>query len=203
MLYSLTGTIAHIKENKVILQQACLSFELFCPQAATLSLQEQTTLLTYLHWNQEQGPTLFGFKEILDKEVFLAIIDCSGIGPKLGIAILEAMTAQDFLTIIAQEDIKALSSIKGLGNKKAEQLMLHLKNKVEKIISKHSVLDSMGTEKNKILAAFSDLHQTLTSLNYSPAEIKQTTTILRQEAAGKDMPFDLLLRKALILLAKK
>jgi len=198
MLYSLTGTIIHIKENKIVLQYSGLCFELFCPQAASLLLNQETTLLTYLHWNQEQGPTLFGFKDILDKEVFLSIIDCSGIGPKLGVAILETMNAQDFLQIIAQEDSKALSSIKGLGSKKAEQLILHLKGKVEKIVSKHPI-----TEKNKAIAAFSDLHQTLTSLNYSPTEIKQTTTILRQETAGKDIPFDLLLRKALILLAKK
>ncbi len=198
MLYSVTGTITHIKENKIVLQYSGLCFELLCPQASSLSLDQQTTLLTYLHWNQEQGPTLFGFKDILDKEVFLSIIDCSGIGPKLGIAILEAITAQDFLQIIAQEDIKALNIVKGLGGKKAEQLILHFKGKVDKIIAKHPI-----TEKNKTIAAFSDLQQTLTSLNYSPTEIKQTTTILRQEATGKDIPFDLLLRKALILLAKK
>jgi Holliday junction DNA helicase RuvA len=198
MLYSLTGTIVQTKENKVVLQHAGLSFELFCPQAANLSLHEQSCLFTYLHWNQEQGPTLFGFQNILDKEVFLAIIDCSGIGPKIGLSILEAMTAGDFLQIIAQEDSKALSAIKGLGSKKAEQLILHLKDKIEKITSKHPII-----EKNKAIAAFSDLHQTLASLNYSPTEIKQATSILRQEVLGKDIPFDLLLRKALVLLAKK
>ena len=198
MIYSLTGSVIQIKGNKIVLQQIGLSFELFCPQAANLSLQQETTLFTYLHWNQEQGPTLFGFKDILDKEVFIAIIDCSGIGPKIGLAILEAMNSSDFLQVIIQEDIKALSSIKGLGNKKAEQLLLHLKDKVEKI-----TLNIPIAEKNKAIAAFSDLHQTLTSLNYSPIEIKQATTILRQEAAGKDVPFDLLLRKALVLLAKK
>lgn len=198
MIYSLTGTITEIKENKTILIHAGLGFELSCPQATSLPINSQVTLYTYLHWNQEQGPSLFGFQNILDKEVFLAIIDCSGIGPKLGLAVLESMNAQDFLEIIAQEDLKALSSIKGLGTKKAEQLMLHLKDKVNKITTKHPVL-----EKSKTITAFNDLLQTLSSLNYSPTEIKQATSILKQELSGKEVPFDLLLRKALVLLAKK
>lgn len=198
MIYSLTGTIADIKENKVILQYSGLCFELMCPQSNNLIHGQQATLYTYLHWNQEQGPSLFGFQQILDKEVFLMIIDCSGIGPKLALAILDAMSTNDFLQIITQEDSKALSAIKGFGGKKAEQLILHLKGKVSKITLNHPI-----TENNKIIAAWTDLQQTLNSLNYSPTEIKQATSCLKQEFANKEVPFDLLLRKALSLLAKK
>lgn len=198
MIYSVTGTILNFKENKVILQYSDLCFELFCPHAQSLTQGQKITLYTYLHWNQEQGPSLFGFQQLLDKDVFLMIIDCSGIGPKLGLTILEAVSAQDFLQIITQEDSKALSAIKGLGNKKAEQLILHLKGKISKIILGHPM-----TENNKIIAAWSDLQQTLNSLNYSPVEIKQVTNSLKQEFQSKEIPFDLLLRKALSLLAKK
>ena len=198
MIYSITGIVTHIKENKVILQYSDLCFELFCPQAQSLTQGQKITLYTYLHWNQEQGPSLFGFQQLLDKDVFLMIIDCSGIGPKLGLTILEAMNAQDFLQIITQEDSKALSAIKGLGSKKAEQLILHLKGKVSKMIFGHPI-----AENNKIIAAWSDLQQTLNSLNYGPTEIKHVTNSLKQEFQNKEIAFDLLLRKALSLLAKK
>jgi Holliday junction DNA helicase RuvA len=198
MIYSITGIISDLKENKVILQYSDLSFELLCPQAQSLTKGQKTTLYTYLHWNQEQGPSLFGFQQVLDKDVFLMIIDCSGIGPKLGLTILDALSSQDFLQIIAQEDSKALSNIKGLGSKKAEQLILHLKSKVGKIILTHPI-----TENNKVIAAWSDLQQTLNSLNYSSVEIKQVTNSLKQELQSKEVAFDLLLRKALSLLAKK
>jgi len=198
MIYSLTGTVLQTKENKVILQYSGLCFELFCPQSNNLLHGQETTLYTYLHWNQEQGPTLFGFQQTLDKDVFLMIIDCPGIGPKLGLTILDSMSADNFLQIITQEDSKALSTIKGFGGKKAEQLILHLKNKVSKIALNHPI-----SENNKIIAAWTDLQQTLNSLNYSPVEIKQATNSLKQEFANKEIPFDLLLRKALSLLAKK
>lgn len=198
MIYSITGVVTHIKENKIVLQYSDLCFELFCPQAQSLIQGQKTTLYTYLHWNQEQGPSLFGFQELLDKDVFLMIINCSGIGPKLGLTILESLNSQDFLQIITQEDSKALSAIKGLGSKKAEQLILHLKGKVNKTIISHPI-----TENNKIIAAWSDLQQTLNSLNYNSTEIKQVTHSLKQEFQNKEAPFELLLRKALSLLAKK
>ena len=198
MIYKITGIISDLKENKVILQHNDLCFELFCPQTQSLTQGQTITLYTYLHWNQEQGPSLFGFQQPLDKDVFLMIIDCSGIGPKLGLTILEALNSQDFLQIITQEDSKALSAIKGLGSKKAEQLILHLKGKVSKMILNHPI-----AENNKIIAAWSDLQQTLNSLNYSSTEIKQVTHSLKQEFQSKEIPFDLLLRKALSLLAKK
>ncbi|MBI2344819.1 Holliday junction branch migration protein RuvA [Candidatus Dependentiae bacterium] len=198
MIYSLTGTIVDIKENKIILQHQGFCLELLCPHANNVTKGQLTTLYTYLHWNQEQGPSLFGFHQPLDKDIFLMIIDCPGIGPKLALAILEAIDVMDFLQIITQEDNKALSAIKGFGGKKAEQLILHLKGKISKII-----LNNPITENNKVLAAWTDLQQTLSSLNYNPSEIKQTTNSLKQEFANKEVPFDLLLRKALSLLAKK
>ncbi len=198
MIYSLTGTITHRKENKIVLQYSDIGFELLCPHAHSLSQGQKITLYTYLHWNQEQGPSLFGFEQPLDKDIFLMIIDCPGIGPKIALTILESLDASSFLQIIAQEDSTALSSIKGLGSKKAEQLILHLKNKVHKIVGNHAI-----SETNTVIAAWSDLQQTLHSLNYSSTEIKLVTNSLKQELSTKDVPFDLLLRKALSLLAKK
>lgn len=198
MIYSLTGTVIEIKENKIILNYNNLAFELACPQAASFSQGQEIKLFTYLHWNQEQGPSLFGFKELLDKDLFLMIIDCPGIGPKLGITILENLSSHNFLQIVTQEDLKALNAVKGLGSKKAEQLILHTKNKVKKILDHHPI-----TQTNTVIAAWSDLQETLSSLNYSPIEIKQVTTSLKQEFANQQPPLDILLRKALSFLTKK
>lgn len=198
MIYSISGLLTHQQDNKIVIQQPGISFELICPQAKTLSLQQNITLHVYLHWSAEQGPSLYGFVQPIDKELFLMIIGCSGIGPKLGITILENINATDFLTIICQENSTGLSAIKGVGAKKAEQLILHLKDKALKMVQQNPTATN-----NTVVAAWVDLQQTLSSLNYSPAEIKQTTSILKDQVAGQAVPFDLLLRKALTLLAKK
>lgn len=199
MIYSISGTIAHQLDNKLVITNphTQLSFELSCPQAKTFALQQSVTLLTYLHWSQEQGPSLYGFVQPQDKELFLLLISCSGIGPKLAITALEQISTSDFLNFIAQENKVAISGVKGLGAKKAEQLILQLKDKVVKILQQYPASSTQAT------STWLDLQQTLTSLHYSPAEIKQTTAMLKEQTVDQNVPFELLLRKALLLLAKK
>lgn len=198
MIASLTGTINHIENNKITLLQNNIGFEVFCPQALTFSLKEQVTLHTYLHWNQEQGPSLFGFTQSLDKDVFLLIISCSGIGPKMGLSILEQTDATGFLQSIVEENVSQLSKLKSIGTKKAEQLCISLRTKAPKLLKAHPQLATKTP-----IGMWNDLQETLTSLNYSTSEIKQTTTILKEELKENSPTFDLLLRKALQILAKK
>ena len=175
-----------------------IGFEIFCPQTQTLSLQQEVTLHTYLHWNQEQGPSLFGFLQSLDKDVFLLVISCSGIGPKMGLSILEQLDASQFLQLIIEENITELSKLKSIGAKKAEQLCISLRTKAPKLLKSHPQLATKTP-----IGLWNDLNETLTSLNYSTMEIKQATSILKDEVKETTPSFDLLLRKALQILAKK
>lgn len=198
MIAALCGTVVSIENNKLCIQNSWITLELFCPHASTLSKQESITLQTYLHWNQEQGPTLFGFLNNLDKEVFLLIISCSGIGPKLGLSILEQIDATEFIHLICEENSTKLSSLKNIGTKKAEQLCLHLKNKASKLLLHNPQLATKLP-----ISQWRDLQDTLLSLNYSAHEIKQTTATLKEETKDLHPSFDLLLRKALQVLSKK
>lgn len=198
MIAAISGTITSIENNKLCVQTNMFGLEIFCPQAHSLNLQQSITLHTYMHWNQEQGPCLFGFLQPLDKDVFLLIISCSGIGPKVGLSILEQIESIQFLHLVSEENVAQLSSLKNIGAKKAEQICLALKSKAPKLLTSHTPI----TTKLPI-SLWRDLQETLASLNYSAGEIKQTTTILREEVKEKDPSFDLLLRKALQILSKK
>lgn len=198
MISFITGTITSINTNCLQVMYHGLGFEIFCPHAQSLALQETITLHTYMHWNQEQGPSLYGFLELLDKELFLLIISCSGIGPKMGLSILEQVDATLFIQYISEENITQLSKLKSIGAKKAEQLCLNLRNKVSKLVKAHPTLATKDS-----IAVWGDLQETLTSLNYSSSEIKQTTSHLKEEFANSSTTFDQLLRKALQILAKK
>lgn len=198
MIATLSGIVSTIENNKITLTSSFIGFEIFCPQAQSLTIQESAMLYTHLHWSQEGGPTLFGFLQPLDKEVFLLITGCSGIGPKLGLSILEQLEAVQFLHFISEENIAQLSNLKNIGAKKAEQLCLALRNKVPKMLQANPALST------KIpISVWRDLQETLASLHYSPSEIKQTAAILREEAKGAAPGFDALLRKALQILSKR
>ena len=80
---------------------------------------------------REDGVALFGFVSPEEKNMFLKLISVSGVGPKMGIAILSGMNISDIAVAIATSDVKGLSAVKGLGKKTAERIILELREKVE------------------------------------------------------------------------
>ncbi|MGE0009747.1 MAG: Holliday junction branch migration protein RuvA [Candidatus Babeliales bacterium] len=198
MIDSIKGTIHSIRPKTVVIQAAGsgISFAVLVAQEAAYTLNKESSLLTYLHWNQEQGPTLYGFETELDRTVFLLVISCSGIGPKIGLATLECLGGNGTLEAIGQENSTMLSKVPGIGKKKAEQIVVHLKDKVAQLITSGVNLADDSSAKQ-----WQQITQVLTSLNYSRQEI----TGALQHVKTNDMsnaPFDHQLRSALSYLAK-
>ncbi len=199
MIATLSGIITNISEQLLVIEQTGIGFELHVATAGTFNLQQKVTLQTHLHWNQENGPTLYGFNSILEKTTFLLIISCSGIGPKIGLAILNQLEPTIFLQAILEENIKTLSSISGIGAKKAEQICVTLKHKVAKLLKDQPNLTASSVS----LGAWKDLMDTLTSLGYSAAEVKSAMNFLKESNLDSATPLSQLLRKSLAFLAIK
>jgi Holliday junction DNA helicase RuvA len=196
MISLISGSIIDIQSNMIVIAQAGIGFECFTTQTDQYQLEQAVTFFTHMHWNQDQGPTLFGFQSQIEKQTFMMIISCSGIGPKMALSILEQTSAGSFLEMIVENDVKALSNLKGIGAKKAEQLCLSLQTKVKKLADKNPAIQTGS------LGLWRDVEETLTSLNYSSNEIKQVISHIKQENSSP-LSFDHILRKALTLLAQK
>jgi Holliday junction DNA helicase RuvA len=199
MIATLSGVIKTIDEQTIIVEQAGIGFELYVATPLSFSINQQITIQTYLHWNQENGPTLYGFNSTVEKIVFLLIISCSGIGPKIGLAVLNHLDPATFLQAIVEENIKILSSISGIGTKKAEQICVALKHKVAKLLKEQPILTTTSTS----LSMWKDLTDTLTSLGYSPSEIKTVMNFLKESNLDSTTPLSQLLRKSLAFLSSK
>lgn len=198
MISTLSGTITAFQPGLVVVETNNIGFAVSIPMSLAYTINSQAKLYMYMHWSQEQGPTLYGFQTELDKQVFVLIISCSGIGPKLGLAALSHMSAASFIRVVQQGDCGALSSVNGIGEKKAEQIIVQLKHKVEKLIKAGLVLDEHED--------ISDIHnvtQVLTSLNYSRTEISSALGWLQEQNKGAAVSFDKMVRQALSFLAKK
>ncbi len=89
---------------------------------------QELSLFTHLVV-REDSLTLFGFIDPQEKEVFLNMIEVTGVGPKLAQRILSSVDPGDLLSLIAREDHRGLSKIKGIGKKTSELLVLALKDK--------------------------------------------------------------------------
>jgi len=198
MITHLTGRVQSYDDGFLALEVQGVSFGLFVPDAPVCAVGDELSLHTYLHWNQDQGPTLFGFKRELDCKVFLMIISCSGIGPKIALALLGDLGSEHFLAAVRENNEKALSSVSGIGAKKAEQIIVHLKHKVEKLIASGIQLDPVLKD-----SSLQNIVEVLNSLNYSRQEVSAAMNYLRQSVTTEPMPFDVMMRKALSFLAKK
>ena len=108
-----------------------IGYEVYCSGGAfrKINVGEYVELHTYLQV-KEDGMTLFGFADQKEKELFLKLTSVSGVGPKLGIAVLTGLSAEELTQVIFSADVKRLSSVKGLGKKTAEKIILELHGKI-------------------------------------------------------------------------
>ncbi len=131
MIAYLRGRVLHTTAETAILDVNGVGYEVYCSGGAFRKLTTGSVgeLYTYLQV-KEDGITLFGFADPKEKELFLKVISVSGVGPKMGIAILASLSADEFARAIATADVKRLSAVKGMGKKTAEKIILELHGKI-------------------------------------------------------------------------
>ena len=129
----LIGKIVEKGENCIVFECNNIGYDVFVSSFALESLKnitEEFKLLTY-YQVKEDGVNLFGFLEKQEKDLFLKLIEVSGVGPKGAMGILSGMRPEDLVKIIALQDLKALGKVKGVGKKTAERILVELKDKVD------------------------------------------------------------------------
>ena len=198
MIDRVSGTVQAIGKSSISVDVGVIGLLLQVPNAALFKLNDAVDLYVHMHWNQDQGPTLFGFSNDLEKAVFLLIIGCSGIGPKIGLSALKNLGAERFLQAIQMEDEKALKGVSGLGPKKIEQIFVQLRRKVASLIK--SGIEIKGTSN---FTDWQNVSDVLTSLNYSQSEVTRAMKFLGNNFTDEASSFDDLIRHALSFLAKK
>ena len=131
MIAYVRGKVLATTEETMIVDVNGLGYEIYCSAGAfrKAAVGESIELHTYLQV-KEDGVTLFGFESLKEKDLFLKLISVDGVGPKLGVSVLSGMTGEDFASAIATADAKRLSTIKGLGKKTAEKIILALHGKI-------------------------------------------------------------------------
>ena len=132
MIASLNGTVLTKRPEGVIVDVNGVGYQLSVPLCSLTDIPEpgETVFMhTYTHV-REDALQLFGFLNEKDREVFTTLIGISGVGPKLGLAILSGMPAERFVEAVQNEDVTMLSTIPGLGKKTAKRLILELKGKL-------------------------------------------------------------------------
>ncbi|MBR1985201.1 MAG: Holliday junction branch migration protein RuvA [Clostridia bacterium] len=133
-MYSyIKGNITERTEGQIVLECNNIGYEIsvssYC-QRALETVSGEVKIYTY-YQQKEDGVALFGFCDQEEKNIFLKLIGVSGVGPKGAIAILSNIKPDELSKVIAKQDVKTLSSVKGVGKKTAERLVVELKDKID------------------------------------------------------------------------
>lgn len=115
--------------------------------------EEAVFLYTYLSV-KEDSHTLFGFISKIEREIFKLLISVSGVGPSIARTMLSSMTTDEIQHAIASSDVDVIQSVKGIGAKTAQRVLIDLKDKIIKTYGIDEVSMSVSnTNKNEALTA--------------------------------------------------
>ncbi|MFH1644201.1 MAG: Holliday junction branch migration protein RuvA [bacterium] len=198
MINYLIGKIENIGEKNLTIVTNGMGFQLHVPNTKNFSKDKEEKIYTYMHWNQEKGPSFYGFKDETERQIFLMIIDCPKIGPSIALSILSQMSPGRFIEVITTQNEDALSSISGIGEKKAEQIIVQLKHKISKLLSSGQINLS---EQQQDFTHWQNINDVLVSLNYSKPEISKAMMYLTEKYSDQNYPLDKLIRSALSFLS--
>ena len=133
MFAYISGKLAHKEPTFAVIDVQGVGYQISISLSTytALPLSGQCKLHTYLQV-REDAHNLYGFHELAEKNLFLLLISVSGIGANTALVMLSSMSVSEIQTAIASGDVKAVQSIKGIGLKTAQRVILELKDKVQK-----------------------------------------------------------------------
>ena len=153
---------------------------------------EKGVLLTYQHI-REDAHILYGFFEPAEKELFILLISVSGVGAGTARMMLSSMKPDEIIRAIAQGNTKQLESIKGIGKKSAERIILELRDKVARSKGESNISSLINNTLEQ------DALNALITLGIARSAAEQAIKKTVQEASGTDKVEDII-KKALKIL---
>ncbi|KKC98188.1 MULTISPECIES: Holliday junction branch migration protein RuvA [Photobacterium] len=202
MIGRLRGIILEKQPPEVVIEAAGIGYEVQMPMSCFYELPEagqEVTIATHFVV-REDAQLLYGFNKKSERDLFREVIKANGVGPKLGLAILSALTASQFVLCVENEDISTLVKIPGVGKKTAERLLVEMKDRLKgwgegdlftpALDTAASQAQSAASEKNR---AEDEAVSALIALGYKPQQASKVVAQVAQD----DMPSEVIIREAL------
>ena len=173
-----------------------VGYEVFAPVRAILAWEGDDEVVVHVRTQvREDAITLFAFAEPVDRDAFDVLLTVTGVGPRMALAALDTLTVAELSRAVAADDVQMLSSIPGIGRKKAQRLALELKGKLP------SPLDEAIRSPGRPRAPADDLPLALAQLQYGKTEIDRALAGLAELGVAADAPLQERLAAALRVLA--
>jgi len=180
MISTLSGTIRSLSQDKLVIEVGGVGLSVLINPSTSLGLTlgAQTTLYTSLVV-REDSLTLFGFLSEEVRNLFELVQTVSGVGPKVALSIMGALTPEDLARAISQEDTSAIERVPGIGKKGAQRMILELKGKLSDLSSGATYKGHQPPWREQLLSA-------LVSLGFSPKESDSAISYVVNDLHGND-----------------
>lgn len=184
MIGLLTGKLAHKHPPFLLLDVGGVGYELEAPMTTFYALPdigEPASLFVHL-LVRDDAHLLFGFSDRAQRELFRALLKVTGVGPRVALAILSTLSAEQLVACIQQADVKTLTRVPGIGAKTAERMILDMRDRI-----------ASSTGDDSAAAAATDAHDpvqdavsALIALGYKAAEAAKAVRAVEGKSAERD-----------------
>jgi holliday junction DNA helicase RuvA len=191
MIGLLRGALLEKRPGQVIVDAGGVGYDVHIPLstfAALGAIRAEVTLLIYTHVREDQI-SLYGFLTAREKHLFEMLLSVSGVGPALALKILSGMSVDEIVPAVRRGDVVGLTRIPGVGRKRAERVIVELR---DKLAAAESAAAEPRAPRSQIEE---DLFSALVNLGYDRREAERTLEKLRRD--GLPASFDAALRAAL------
>jgi Holliday junction DNA helicase RuvA len=189
------GILIEKTPGQALVESAGLGYEIDIPYTTFFHLPEsgqEVTLHTHLSV-REVAQSLFGFAARLDRDLFRLLIKVNGVGPKLAVAILSGLDAQQFIRCVENRDLSGLVKLPGVGKKTAERLLIEMADRIGQIEGQFAATPglSAGAETGAspakpIYRASDEAEAALITLGYKPQEAARAVSKVAKEGLSRE-----------------
>ena len=215
MIEKLTGTLTDILPTNIVVEVGGVGYGVEVPLNYMTGIVKGDKLSIWIHtYLRENIIKLFGFPTYVEKRVFEILLEISGVGPKVALAIMSSLSVSSIKKSVQYEDSSAFIMVPGVGPRLAERILVELKPRLEKIISTINFVTSsdekisdgdlgfdiepMSFEQEPELqvSTLDDVKSALENLGFKEKNIAPVISSLKDEARSGGS-FQDLLKKAL------
>jgi Holliday junction DNA helicase RuvA len=197
----LRGTLLEKLAPEILIECGGIGYEVTMPMTSIYALPElNEQAIIYTHFVvREDAQLLYGFANKVERRLFRLVIKVNGVGPKLGLAILSSMSADQFVSCVAHDDLTSIVKIPGVGKKTAERLLIEMRDRLKdwQVTNNSPATNTMPIdlhhENTFVSNAKGDATNALISLGYSQQQAdKAIRAVFKAEMSSENLIRDAL-----------
>ncbi|MAC86706.1 MAG: Holliday junction branch migration protein RuvA [Gammaproteobacteria bacterium] len=190
MITQIRGRLVEKNPTYVVVDCAGVGYMLHISLQTFSALSDDENVRLFAHLSvREDAHTLYGFISKTEREVFKLLISVSGVGPSIARTMLSSMSSEEVQNAIASENVTLIQSVKGIGLKTAQRVIVDLKDKILKTFDIDELsLNTNNTNKEEALSA-------LEVLGFNRKQSEKAIAVILKDSPNETV--ELLIKKAL------